>query len=63
MQAALFRGGRRLDPNGGIEIELIPTRAQHFATPRAGEQDQPHRIGGALASRAAHSRPISSVER
>ena len=48
MQAALFRGGGRLDPDSGFEIELIPARAQHFATPRACEQDQAHRIGGAV---------------
>ena len=47
MQAALLRGSRRLDPDGGFQIELIPARAQHFAAPGAGPQDQPHRIGGA----------------
>jgi hypothetical protein len=26
---------------------LIPTRAQDFAAPRAGEKDQPYGIGGA----------------
>lgn len=47
MKATLLRGGGRLDPDGGFEIELIPARVQNFAAPRAGEQDQPHGIGGA----------------
>lgn len=47
MQAALLRGGRRLDPDSGFQIELIPSCAQHFAASRAGEQDQAHCICGA----------------
>lgn len=47
MKATLLRGGGRLDPDGGFEIELIPARVQNLTTARAGEQDQPHRIGGA----------------
>jgi hypothetical protein len=47
MQTALLRGGGGFGPDGGFEIELFPARVQHFAAPRAGQQDQPHRIGGA----------------
>lgn len=47
MQAALLRVGGGLDPDGGFKIELIPACVQHFAAPRAGQQDQAHRIGGA----------------
>ncbi len=47
VQAALLRGGGGLDPDGGVEIELIPARAKHFAAPRTGEQDQAHHIGDA----------------
>ncbi len=47
MQTALLRSGGWLDPDGGVGIELIPARAGHFTAPRAGEQDQAHRIGDA----------------
>ncbi len=34
MQAALLRGGSRFDPDGGVQIELIPERVQDFAAQR-----------------------------
>jgi hypothetical protein len=36
MQTALLRCGGGLDPDSGFKIELIPSRVQHFAAPRAG---------------------------
>lgn len=45
MPAVLLRGGGGFDPDGSVEIQLIPTRTQHFAAPRAGEYKSaaPHR--------------------
>ena len=48
MQTALLCSGGWFDPDGGVEIELIPARIQNFAAPRARQKDQPHRIGDAL---------------
>ncbi len=66
MQAALFRGGGGFDPDGGVEIKLIPAHAQHFAAPCAGQQDQAHRIGGApvrMVSSAADSLIMDNVQK
>ena len=41
MELLLLRRCGRLDPNPGIEVELIPGRGQHFAAARAGQQQQP----------------------
>lgn len=48
LDALLFRRMGGLGPDAALHIELIPCRGHGFAAPRAGQQQQPHEIRGAL---------------
>ena len=38
----------RLSPGADLEVELIPSGAEHFAAPGTSQQQQPDRVGGRL---------------
>ena len=48
MLLALLGVRARLDPDARLEIELAPGRVQDLATARAGQKQQPYRIGALL---------------